>query len=263
MLATIKQFGGAVSVGARIERPVENCELTPNAYVQIKGGNIDNVARGRLQDPNNFYYTFTWKRGPGKTACCNPSCQRSESFEPLQWCKPALGGPELICNVCTSTGYPAHESSFCTTACFVSAWKEHAKRHSIIRKLSSISETVLTPPNEPEDIKVVADAAKLNADDEWQQISDQKSYTPTAEDIGCRLRIDITAISTADNTLIAGPIALFTEVVLTAPKKSPIKRNLHAIPHERTAVSGAVRFRIVSYNILAEKYATRQVTTTY
>lgn len=131
--------------------------------------------------------------------------------------------------------------------------------------MSTTSEGFVSPPNELNTEDLVTDATKLNgvngdSSDEWVQIHDDKIYTPSAADIGHRLRIDVTAYSVADNSVIAGPIALITEPVLAAPRKSGYKRPLHTIPHERTAVSGAIRFRIVSYNVLAEKYATKQVT---
>jgi hypothetical protein len=114
MLATVRQYGGTIIVGARAERPIESCELSPNAFVQIKCDKMDNVARARMQDPSNFYFTFEWYRGPAKSPCFNPNCSRNESFEPIKWSKSVLGGPELICSVCTAAGYPPHDACFCS-----------------------------------------------------------------------------------------------------------------------------------------------------
>lgn len=114
ILATAKQLGGTVSLGARVERPIEHCELTPTAFVQIKGGTLDNPTKLRLLDPSNFYYTYTWSRSPEKSSCCNPTCLRGDSFEPIRWSKAVLGGPELMCNVCFSAGHPPHGATFCS-----------------------------------------------------------------------------------------------------------------------------------------------------
>ena len=65
-------------------------------------------------------------------------------------------------------------------------------------------------------------------------------------------------LSTADGSILAGPTTLFTEPVLSSPVKPP-KRALQTIPGSGSGISGAVRFRIVTYNILAELYATKQV----
>lgn len=141
--------------------------------------------------------------------------------------------------------------------CFMSSWKDHCKRHTNVRKLSNASEILSSPPNELEESAGIV--VKADDSNNWVKVHDDKVYTPTVSDIGFRLRIDITAFAVADNSLIAGPIALYTEPVLAAPRKSAFKRILQPIPHERTAISGSVRFRIVSYNVLAEKYATKQV----
>lgn len=93
---------------------------------------------------------------------------------------------------------------------------------------------------------------------EWVKVAESKTYTPVAEDVGSRLRIEVTALSTSDNSIMAGPVAVFTEPVLSQPGRPP-KRSLQTIPGSGTGIAGAVRFRVVSYNILAELYATKQV----
>jgi hypothetical protein len=94
----------------RSERPIQGCELTPNVYVQTK----DSTGRPRTVDPNSVYYSFSWKRGPKTSGCSNPACDRGRIFEPTQWSKHALGGPELLCNVCVTAGHASYESTFCS-----------------------------------------------------------------------------------------------------------------------------------------------------
>lgn len=114
MLTIIGEFGGKLALNLRCERPIEGCELTPNAFLQIKGGSVDNATRAKILDPSNYYYVYCWRRGPKSAPCGNSQCPRGMSYEPIRWSKAALGGPELVCNVCTSNGFPAHESSFCS-----------------------------------------------------------------------------------------------------------------------------------------------------
>lgn len=172
----------------------------------------------------------------------------------------------MLCNVCVTAGFANYESTFCSRNCFVASWKEHSKRHSNLRKISSLSETASTPPNENEDNDddkgpPVTSISSTSVDheqvDEWTMVSQERVYTPKTEDIGTRLRLDVYAVSNADNTVLTGPTTLFTEPVLSAPTKPP-KRALQTIPGSGSGISGAVRFRIVSYNILAELYATKQ-----
>lgn len=133
----------------------------------------------------------------------------------------------------------------------------------MVKQFSNLSESsASTPPNEVvegEEVEVFESQPATPATSsvhDWGFIYDGKTYTPTAEDVGCRLRIDVWAMS-ADHTVLAGPVMLYTEPVLSMPTKPP-KRGLQAIPGSGQGVAAAVRFRIVSYNILAEIYATRQ-----
>ncbi len=130
-----------------------------------------------------------------------------------------------------------------------------------------------TPPNENEtenddmaneEEKPITSISSVSYDEEgvsnenWVLISEERTYVPTSDDIGSRLRVDVWVSSTADNSILAGPTTLFTEPVLSSPGKPP-KRPLQTIPGSGSGISGAVRFRVVSYNILAELYATKQV----
>jgi hypothetical protein len=106
--------GVSYSLSLRCDRPIEGCELSPNPFLQQKGLSIDPTGRARLLDNNAYYYSFSWKRGPKRPACANLGCPRGHSFEPIMWSKAAIGGPELVCNVCTNAGIPGYDSTFCS-----------------------------------------------------------------------------------------------------------------------------------------------------
>lgn len=55
----------------------------------------------------------------------------------------------------------------------------------------------------------------------WTLVSTDKEYLPAAEDVGCRLRVQVTAEALADGEVLAGPVAIFTDVVLQAPSAPP------------------------------------------
>lgn len=82
-----------------------------------------------------------------------------------------------------------------------------------------------------------------------------RTYTPSGQDVGCCLRVEVTAHSSLDDSVLAGPVVTFSEPVLCAPKPPP-KRPLITVPGS-VSFSG-VRFRVLTYNVLAEVYATRQ-----
>lgn len=98
----------------RAERPIEGCELTPNAFLQLKGGNLDNSARAKLMDAKPFQYVFTWSRSPRGRMCNNNNCVRAETFDPAMWSKAQLHGPQLVCNVCLSAGKHSNDINFCS-----------------------------------------------------------------------------------------------------------------------------------------------------
>jgi hypothetical protein len=87
----------------------------------------------------------------------------------------------------------------------------------------------------------------------------EKTYVVTSEDVGRILRIECVALH-SDGSTLAGPVVVYTESVMAAPRLPP-RRNLVAVPNAASslAVQAQFRFRIVSYNILAEIYATKNV----
>ena len=92
------------------------------------------------------------------------------------------------------------------------------------------------------------------ADGEWTEISNNQIYLPTSDDIGRKLKLEVGAYSMETGELLMHRVVK-TDLVLTrAP--DPAKRNL--ITAKTSGPRGGDRFRIVTYNILAEIYATQQ-----
>jgi hypothetical protein len=114
MSNSVAESGATYLLTARSERPIEGCEITPNAFLQLKGGVMDNLTRSKLLESVPYFYSFSWSRGPRKQICSNVACPRGNTFEPMYWSKAALGGPELVCSVCEKNGKPGYESSFCS-----------------------------------------------------------------------------------------------------------------------------------------------------
>lgn len=91
-------------------------------------------------------------------------------------------------------------------------------------------------------------------DEEWIEISNNQIYMPTPEDVGRKLKLEVGAYSIETGELLMHRV-IKTDLVLTrAPE--PIKRNL--VTAKTSGPRGGDRFRIVTYNILAEIYATQQ-----
>ena len=93
-----------------------------------------------------------------------------------------------------------------------------------------------------------------DATDTWVEISNNQMYIPTTEDVGHKLKLEVGAYSIETGELLMHRV-IKTDLVLTrAP--DPAKRNL--VTAKTSGPRGGERFRIVTYNILAEIYATKQ-----
>lgn len=91
--------------------------------------------------------------------------------------------------------------------------------------------------------------------EEWVEISNAQVYVPHAEDIGHKLKVEAAAYSVESGELLMHRVVK-TELVLSRTP-DPEKRNL-VTAKSTSGGGGGARFRIVTYNILAEIYATQQ-----
>eukprot|EP01035_Chromulina_nebulosa_P018937 gene18937-24744_t len=260
------------SLSIRVDRPIAACELTPYPFLTVKGGGLDNVTRNKILESRPHYFTCQWSRASKRPLCCNSQCPRRHSSSPSLWSRHARGGPTLRCAVCERNRVPRSESCFCSANCFKSAWSQHStNKHTIINKSTyQTNEKLKLLADEDESTRDRSESEMVDETSynqqvyendvnvEWTIISKEKSYTPSLEDIGCVLRIEIYAYAVNDHVLLAGPVVVDTEPVLAAPDAPP-KRQIVNIPSTLASASSAsARFRVVSYNILSELYATKQ-----
>lgn len=95
----------------------------------------------------------------------------------------------------------------------------------------------------------------MNGEEEWLEISRDHLYIPGPDDVGRKLKLEAAAYSTETGELLMHRV-IKTDIVLSrAP--DPLKRSLVTAKNGAGAGAGA-RFRIVTYNVLAEIYATQQ-----
>jgi len=91
--------------------------------------------------------------------------------------------------------------------------------------------------------------------EEWVETSRDNFYVPGADDVGRKLKLECTAYSLETGELLMHRVVKTDLVLQRAP--DPIKRNLVTVKGAGSGGGGA-RFRIVTYNVLAEIYATQQ-----
>jgi len=261
-------------------KAVSEVFIAGSANYSLSQPSVMTISKFDLSEPH--YFKYRWLRGPERQVCANPACPRARSFSPVDWSKRARSGHRLQCVCCLKLKLPRHSSIFCTPRCFQEAWPNHKKLHIVpdspLKKMHSIVTTSQEDLVEEAEKKVEleeegveegddetdGDQADTRTDDislddeEWVEITSGTSalYTPTKMDAGHCLRLECRVFSSVTETLLCPPRIITTEPVLSAPPIPP-KRSLIAI--KGAAGGGGARFRVVSYNILAEIYATQQM----
>ncbi len=108
---------------------------------------------------------------------------------------------------------------------------------------------------------LVSDNDFGTSEDDWELVSGGSVYTPVTADVGRTLKVECCAVSLSNSCeIIAGPETVYTAVVLDRPEPPParIRRSVNSTGFG-PGVSLAGKFRVMSYNILSEVYATKQV----
>lgn len=203
----------------RVDQPVVGVKVVAFNYLRKKG---DGKTKAVIPSDNHHNRTkrFKWYRSRVKHTCASDDCING----------PIKDSPAKIQNVFTSKRY-------CTPTCFEHGWEEDVP----------VKRTV---DDEGHPLTFIFDDA-----DEWLMIGDEKSYIPTEADVGHVLRVDCSILSTKRDVIANESI--ITKVVVSIPRV-PLARQLH--PNRNASVkSEECGLRVVSYNILAEMYATHQL----
>jgi CCR4-NOT transcription complex subunit 6 len=90
--------------------------------------------------------------------------------------------------------------------------------------------------------------------EEWVEISREQLYIPGPEDVGRKLKLEAAAYSTETGELLMHRVVKTDLVLARAP--DPVKRPV--VTAKTGPTGGGARFRIATYNVLAEIYATQQ-----
>ena len=88
--------------------------------------------------------------------------------------------------------------------------------------------------------------------DDWTEVSREQMYVPGAEDVGHKLKLQAAAYSPETGEMLMSRVVKTDVVLARAPEPRP--RSLVTV---KSAATGP-RFRVVTYNTLAEIYATGQ-----
>lgn len=247
------------------------------------------------EPPPGHEFVYRWFRGPPVEPCAYSKCPRRTSFSPLDWSMHALGGSGCSLQ-CVSTQSSLYKCTFCNSQCFVEAWKTQytvpkgGNRYGTatpIRRSTSFEDdarsmssndsshgvgqhpkrggrkpfgnnsddgSAYSNPGTPRNNYGYQNDYGASEEEEWVEISRDQLYIPTIEDTGRKLKLEAAAYSIETGELLMLRVVKTDLVLSRAP--DPAKRNL--VTTKTGGASGGARFRIATYNILAEIYATQQ-----
>ena len=218
-------------------------------------------------------------------------CSLANNFSPLVWSSHARGDARSLACIDESMvrrmGLPVGPPCvFCSTSCFRNAWATadeasvgdgSSNGGSLLQRSSSSgvsrerSNSTSGPPSmqRSHSLSSAADLAARKADsfadagdngngggaESWVEVCSDRVFTPSAADVGRRFRLECTCYN-PDGSLLFGPKSIRLEPTLASPPAPP-KRPVVTV--KGASNGGGYRFRVLSYNLLAEIYATQQM----
>ncbi|RLN55189.1 hypothetical protein BBP00_00008614 [Phytophthora kernoviae] len=236
---------GEGKISLRVDQPVEGCSMMTHAFFRSGEGDIDD---------KDVDMQFNWYRSSMRRACANSECTRYTSD--------GAGNVLLLvakieCVQCCRLGITREHSCFCSPDCFRLAWHKHKQLH----------ETHALVAAQQKDENTFSWKAQLHnmetfcplPKESWLKIQkENRSYTPTAEDVGHVIRVECKATKRVGGGVLTKTAD--TGIVLPFPPMPPKRQMLANVNEER--LTPRLRqigvFRVLTYNILAEIYATRQ-----
>jgi CCR4-NOT transcription complex subunit 6 len=175
------------------------------------------------------------------------------------------------CIHCVTLNIPDNESYHCSTRCFLDAWEKHLVRHChaaevISRNLTGKQKSATEPRSSGSWPGSLFDEGVMMVEcegREWVKLGSFKTYIPTMDDFGFRLRLDSAAVDCSQHFLLSTINTIVTDPVILYPHYCPrcmipIRRVQKPwYSNLKDESSNELVFSVLSYNILADLYATR------
>ncbi|KAK9129048.1 hypothetical protein Syun_017845 [Stephania yunnanensis] len=264
--------------------PIVGCELTPYVILRIPGRPENPITTEDVPETapvDGHYLRYRWYRiqSDRKVAVCSvhPSEQAT-----------------LQCLGCVKAKIPVVKSYHCSPRCFSDAWQHHRLLHdraasainengneeeelygrfnssgsgvlntSLSGSTSSLGQNVsLNNGSAP---LYPATISERSGGETWFEVGRSKTYTPTIEDIGHVLKFECVVVD-AETKLPVGQVnTILTSRVIPPPTPTPRRlipvsvdvMGQHLDSDTRIANFGT--FTVLSYNILAEVYASSEL----
>ncbi|CAM8963736.1 unnamed protein product [Rhodiola kirilowii] len=257
--------------------PIVGCELTPYVLLRRPDNNVttDDVPESAPIEGHFLRYKWYRIQSDKKVVVCSvhPSEQAT-----------------LQCIGCVKAKVPLPKSYHCSSKCFSDAWSHHRTLHERAANAvnengneedemfgrfnstgsgvsaTSLSGSVSLPIMSSASTAIFpAVVAQRSGGETWFEVGRSKTYTPMADDIGHVLKFECCVVDVETKTPVGPSSTLLTSRVIPAP--SPTPRRLISITgadvtgrsdsEGRLSTSGT--FSVLSYNILADSYASNEL----
>ncbi|PUZ42683.1 hypothetical protein GQ55_9G601600 [Panicum hallii var. hallii] len=261
------------------EIPIVGCEITPYVLLRRPDGGIftDDVSEASPVD--GYFMRYKWYRiqSDRRAAVC--------SVHPTEQAT-------LQCIGCLKSKIPVAKSYHCSAKCFCDAWQHHRVLHE--RAISALNENGTeeeelfgrfgsgssssgiisaalsgSTPNLSQSsgfnngpTPVYPTGTEKSSGETWFEVGRSRTYTATADDIGHVLRFECAVVDLETRGTVRAPTSVMTSRVIPAPTPTPRRlipvNAADAMGHfdldSRASSFGT--FTVLSYNILADTYAT-------
>nr|CCA14064.1 carbon catabolite repressor protein putative [Albugo laibachii Nc14] len=236
-------------ISLRIDQPIETCQVAAHVFYR----SIDSDS-----DENKVDFEFSWYRSALSYACTNKLCPKKGDGNIV------LLTANVECFVCYQLGISREFSAFCGAGCFKMAWNDHKHLHES-HKAPNLEHTFgeLGELDKSRPWKAMLEhSCRLfqMTEEEWIDLKHKsKTYVATTSDIGHILRVECRVMRQSTGLLQSKVVD--TGIVLPFPIAPPKRQMLANMYEERQTprLRQIGVFRVLSYNVLAELYATRQL----
>lgn len=215
----------------RVDPPVCNVEMHPHTYFD--------------GDESSFTLQFTWFRSSRRRVCSRKGCLNLYSHN-------SAGQQPVQCLSCLAAQCPVDEACYCSVECFKGSWAVHSLNHN--KPMQG------RPSTDKQDMvlrQMQAGAQSNEEADSWIMCCQNKVYVPPETDVGRVLLLQVTAVGSEGQLSVSHEMA----AVLPGPVLPPIREFVasNSLKLSPDFVANRQPFRLMTYNILAEIYATQQV----
>eukprot|EP01029_Cantina_marsupialis_P018788 TRINITY_DN4331_c0_g1_i1.p1 TRINITY_DN4331_c0_g1~~TRINITY_DN4331_c0_g1_i1.p1 ORF type:complete len:568 (-),score=126.53 TRINITY_DN4331_c0_g1_i1:522-2225(-) len=219
------------SFSVHLEDPVEGIPLRASWFLRATG------SFGTTAKTPKPTLSFSWHASIKKTVCANPDC-------------PNISGPcdtppkaKIEWMQHSDFSVPAKNSVFCSNECLKASFEKHRK---FAKKVPGQRST----PTAKQDSTWKMFPKQNEKAEKWNHLSFGETIIPTTDNVGHELKLRVQSNDgTIDRSIITPPVRQFP-----AP---PAQRELIYAPMSQTLLARRSRpFRVVSYNILSDIYAT-------